>query len=213
MDVQNFDPINTVLDDKFFQIEYFNPSYLFEKGYNFFHTVLPYFFRGENLDGLKLILSLFALFFIIIITYTTVRMLEIRKKEHAHLKEEIAEYAHHQAERERKIKESNQYKNNRWAKVLAHVFSPTLSDWKLAIIEADSMLEDLLTQLNFKGENIGEKLKSADREKFKNLTAAWEVHTIRNKIAHEGLNFEISQKEAKRVIALYEQIFREFGFI
>lgn len=213
MDVQNFDPVNTVLNDKFFQVKYFDPSYLFEKIYNFFHTVTPYFFKGENIDGLKFVLSLFSLFFMIIISYTTIRILEIRKKEHEHLKEEIEEYAHHQAEREKKKQESGQPKNERWSRVLTHVFSPNPSDWKLAIIEADTMLEDLLTQLDFKGETIGDKLKSADREKFKSLTTAWEVHTVRNRIAHEGLDFVILQPEAKRIIALYEQIFRQYGFI
>ena len=159
-------------------------------------------------------MSLFVVFFVIIIAYATVRILEIRVKEHHHLKEEIEEYARHQAEKERKKQEEGgNHKNERWAKILAHVFSPNLNDWKLAIIEADSMLEELLNQLGFKGESLGDKLKSADRDKFKSLTSAWEVHTIRNRIAHEGLNFEISHQEAKRIITLYEQIFREFGFI
>ena len=58
-----------------------------------------------------------------------------------------------------------------------------------------------------------EKLKMANQDNFPSLTNAWEVHTIRNKIAHEGLSFELSQHEAKRIIALYEQIFRQYGFI
>lgn len=209
----NPDYINTALNDKFFTIKWFNPSYLFDKGYNFFHDVVPYFFTEENLNGFRFILSLLAVFFVSIISYTVIRIFEIRKKEHHHLQEEIKEYAHHQVEKQRKLQEGDQPKNERWQKVLAHVFSPSLSDWKLAIIEADSMLDSLLDQLGFRGDSIGDKLKLADREKFKNLISAWEVHTIRNRIAHEGLDFEISQKEAKRVITLYEQIFREFGFI
>jgi hypothetical protein len=75
------------------------------------------------------------------------------------------------------------------------------------------MLDTLLVNLNFKGENMGERLKNADRDKFKSLTQAWEVHNIRNKIAHEGTDFELSDREAKRVIAIYEGIFKEFGYI
>src|SRR3989338_7210346 len=87
------------------------------------------------------------------------------------------------------------------------------NDWKLAVIEADSMLFDLLTQMGFKGENMGDKLKEANQSNFRSLNLAWEVHNIRNKIAHEGSSFELSLHEAKRVIALYEQIFQEFGYI
>ena len=75
------------------------------------------------------------------------------------------------------------------------------------------MLEDLMKQLGFKGESLGDKLKSATQDKFHSLTSAWEVHTIRNRIAHEGAAFHLSQHEAKRVIAIYESIFREYGFI
>ena len=97
--------------------------------------------------------------------------------------------------------------------MLDYIFSQHASDWKLAIIEADSMLEGLLDQLGFKGESLGDKLKSATQDTFPQLTIAWEVHTVRNRIAHEGLSFELSQHEAKRVIALYEEIFHTYGFI
>jgi len=155
-----------------------------------------------------------GMFFLSIICYTAVRMLEIRRKEHKHLQHEIAEYAHHKAEYEKHLRENvGGSKNEHWSRVLNYLFSQHSSDWKLAIIEADSMLESLLDQLGFKGENLGDKLKMANQENFPKLTTAWEVHTIRNKIAHEGLAFELSQHEAKRVIALYEEIFHGYGYI
>ena len=75
------------------------------------------------------------------------------------------------------------------------------------------MLEDLTDQLNLEGDNLGERLKSVDKEKFKTLDDAWEAHLVRNKIAHEGTQFELSQHEANRIITLYENVFREFGHI
>ena len=65
-------------------------------------------------------------------------------------------------------------------------FSDTEADWKLSIIDADEMLFLLMDQLSFKGESLGDKLKAADRDKFRNLSTAWEIHTVRNRIAHEG---------------------------
>jgi len=146
--------------------------------------------------------------------YCAIRMIEIRMKEHKHLKHEIEEYAHHQAERaKKKIEDESVSKNEHWIKTIHYLFSEHPNDWKLAVIEADTMLDVLLGELGFKGESLGEKLKSATQDKFKDLTVAWEVHNIRNKIAHEGADFELSHHEAKRVIAIYEQIFRNFGFI
>ncbi|MBP7006837.1 MAG: hypothetical protein KBC44_03065 [Candidatus Pacebacteria bacterium] len=158
--------------------------------------------------------AVFSVFFIFLIAYCAVRMVEIRNKEHEHLHHEIEEYAHHMKEKAEKTKAGEGVsKNERWLKILDYVTSSVPSDWKLAVLEADSMLGTLLENMNFKGENLGERLKNADRDTFKSLTQAWEVHNIRNKIAHEGPNFDLSDREAKRVIALYEQIFREFGYI
>ena len=126
---------------------------------------------------------------------------------------EIKEYKEKHAEEERIKWEKTASTNDRWDAVLQYLFSSDAGNWRLSVLEADSMLEGLMNQLGFKGENLGEKLKGADQDKFKNLTAAWEVHIIRNKIAHEGSEFELSHHEAKRVIAIYEQIFRDYGYI
>ncbi len=127
---------------------------------------------------------------------------------------EIHEYAHHQAEREKKAKQGEEISTNpRWVTTVNYLFSNHESDWKLAIIEADSMLEQLMDQLGFKGDTLGDKLKGASLGNFRSLSTAWEVHTIRNRIAHEGVGFQLSNHEAKRVVTLYEGIFRQYGFI
>ncbi len=209
---------NPILENTFLASKWFNPDYLFNQAVIFFQHVGNFFHNfhvGSDLLNIYYgILFFLAIFFLALIAYTSIRILEIRHKEHKHLEHEIEEYAHHQAERERKKSISEEIsKNPRWIKTLNYLFSQHASDWKLAVIEADAMLDSLLIQLGFKGDNIGDKLKSATQDKFHNLTSAWEVHTIRNKIAHEGASFHLSQHEAKRVIALYEQIFREFGYI
>lgn len=166
---------------------------------------------SKVLNVIYILFSIFSTFLIFVITYSVIRIFEVRKREHHHLEEEIHEYIekHSHDKDADKIK----VKDKRWAQVFEYVISQNPGDWKLAILEADLMLEDLMEQLGFKGETLGEKLKGANRDNFKSLTSAWEVHIIRNKIAHEGSDFELSQHEAKRVISLYEEIFREFDFI
>ena len=171
---------------------------------------LPHFTVLGNI--LTVLLSIFSIYFIFLISYCVVRIFEIRKKEKEHQEHEIALYAKHQKNNNEHNVE-NTSKNLRWNKVLKLVFSTIPSDWKLAVIEADSLLDTFLSQMGFKGDNLGDKLKNSDRDKFPGLTLAWEVHNIRNKIAHEGSSFELPQREAKRVIAIYEIIFRGSGFI
>lgn len=211
--MENFN-LDNFFNNSFLNSQYLNPGYLFNQAAFYIKQFFSFVSSEQAVSIEKFILFVFALFFISLICYIAVRMFEIREKEKRHLHHEIEEYAHNKAEYEKRLHEEvGGSKNERWGKTLNYLFSQHSSDWKLAIIEADSMLEGLMDQLGFKGETLGDKLKSANQDNFPQLTPAWEVHTIRNRIAHEGLAFELSQHEAKRVIALYEQIFHGYGYI
>ncbi len=189
-------------------------EYGFYKFIRWVGDILPVIFSQGTWDIIKAVLSVISLFCISVIVYCSVRMFEIRKKEHDHLEMEIAEYAHHQKEREEAKRKAAQVSTNPdWVSVINHLSSVDPSRWKLSVIEADSMLDKLLDRLGYKGESLGEKLKAADPKHFWNLPAAWEAHAVRNRIAHEGSAFAISSRETKRIISLYEQVFEEFGFI
>ncbi len=101
----------------------------------------------------------------------------------------------------------------RWAKILTLSESSNQSDWRLAIIEADIILDDLLESLRLPGNTMGDKLKAIEPSDFLTLDAAWEAHKTRNMIAHQGSNFLLNQREVRRVISLYESVFREFELI
>jgi len=103
--------------------------------------------------------------------------------------------------------------NPMWQRILKNTDSINENDWRLAIIEADIMLGDLLEKMGLMGETIGDKLKVVERGDFKTVDNAWEAHKIRNQIAHEGGEFIINQHETKRVIALYQSVFEEFKLI
>src|SRR3989344_6752911 len=205
---------SNISGDSFLNSPYLDPSYLFERGVHYSQKIIGLIFTDRNASMAKTTLFILAMFFLTVICYVIVRMLEIRHKEHKHLHHEIKEYAKNKAEQEKRLREEiGGSKNPRWSKTLNYIFSQHSSDWKLSIIEADSIMESLLKDLGFKGETIGDRLKSANQETFPQLTTAWEVHTIRNRIAHEGLAFELSHHEAKRIIAVYEQIFHAYGYI
>jgi len=216
MDISQSLNLNTAPQNPLFNPTYLNLEYIFNQILNFFRSI---FGSGPNINGtssisfFQIFLFVFTIFFFFIISYCFIRILEIRKKEKEHLEHEIEEYAHHQAEKAKGVAEPGNFRNERWEHVLGYLSSPNQSDWKLAIMEADSMLEDLTDELELEGGNLGEKLKAADKEKFKTLNDAWEAHLVRNKIAHDGSQFEITQHEANRIVTLYENVFREFGHI
>ena len=101
----------------------------------------------------------------------------------------------------------------RWRKILAMTDSTNQNDWRQAIIESDIILDEILTKANYPGMDLGSKIRSATPADFQTVELAGEAHGIRNRIAHDGSNFLISQHEAKRVINLYRQVFEEFYYI
>ncbi len=105
------------------------------------------------------------------------------------------------------------YANPKWEQVERHASSPNQSEWRIAILEADILLYDMLSQMGYPGDSIGEMLKQADKSSFTTLDEAWKAHRIRNIIAHEGADYILTKEEADRAIRLYKKVFDEFYFI
>jgi hypothetical protein len=106
-----------------------------------------------------------------------------------------------------------QITNPKWIAIEKLMQSHNVSEWKVAILEADILLYDMLTQMGYEGDSIGEILKSVDKANFVTLDDAWKAHRIRNIIAHEGANYELSREEAERTIRLFKRVFDEFYFV
>ncbi len=104
-------------------------------------------------------------------------------------------------------------KSGRWDEIQLHTVSDNPNDWRLAIIEADILLEEALTNAGFVGMTIGDKLKTANSGSFVTLQDAWEAHKVRNEIAHAGTDFVLTRKLAQETILRYERVFREFDVI
>jgi hypothetical protein len=108
---------------------------------------------------------------------------------------------------------SQNTRSSRWNIVETHMGSDNPGEWKLAIMEADSILEELVKKLNYPGTTLGEMMKQIDKSDFNTLDDAWEAHKVRNYIAHQGSTFLLTKHQANRVIRLYERVFKEFEYI
>lgn len=101
--------------------------------------------------------------------------------------------------------------NNRLDEVIKHSASDEPSDWKLAIIEADIILDGLLKERGYAGNSLGERLRSITPAQLSSIDDAWEAHKVRNQIAHEGADFILTQRIANETINRYRRVFDEFG--
>ncbi len=101
----------------------------------------------------------------------------------------------------------------RWNRILDQVSSDSEQSWRLAILEADIMLNELLDVMGYRGETMADKMRTVDRANFNSIDLAWEAHKIRNKIAHAGSAHQLTARETRRVIALYEKVLKEARYI
>lgn len=136
-----------------------------------------------------------------VLIHSTVRMLDAKRREAPLYATQHAAVAETRRD------------HNRWNHIMTLIESPHENDWRQAIIEADIMLDDLLSQLGYHGIGVGEKLRAVDPSRFKTLQNAWEAHKIRNEIAHQGSAFPLTDHVAYRTIHNYEAVMREHGEI
>ncbi|MEK7579517.1 MAG: hypothetical protein AAB460_03245 [Patescibacteria group bacterium] len=104
-------------------------------------------------------------------------------------------------------------KNKKWERVEILISSENPGDWRVAILEADVMLDELITSMGYHGEALGDKMRAIEKSDFQTLDAAWEAHKVRNRIAHGGGDFVLTSREARRVVELYRAVFKEFQYI
>lgn len=101
---------------------------------------------------------------------------------------------------------------HQWQSVLRLATSANESDWRLAIIEADVILDMMTYIQGFQGETLGERLKNADPGFFKNVDFARKAHYVRNQIAHQP-DIKFTPREINQTIRMYEAAFNEFKYI
>jgi hypothetical protein len=100
-----------------------------------------------------------------------------------------------------------------WKELLALAMTTDPKQWKSAIVEADLMLGELLAELKYPGLNTAERMKGLPENAFSTVAVAWEAHRIKNFLSAGSSDFILTQREAFRVMKLYEQVFEEFGYL
>ena len=191
-----------VTNDNLYDPTFINIDYLFSRVLVFWDWIKA----TEPNSILVMFAYLIALFGITITIYAVVRLIEISNEEFSHLKHAIADATERQRARD-------SGKNTRWQHVEELMNTDDSGSWRLAIIEADSILEDALDARGITGDSIGEKLKNSTPGDLSSLQAAWDAHQTRNRIAHEGSEYDLTPRDARRAFQSYEIVLKELGFI
>lgn len=99
------------------------------------------------------------------------------------------------------------YFGNKWKNLQKGLSKP--ETWPMAIIQADSLLDEALRKRHFKGKTMGERLVSAQKT-LKDNDATWYAHKLRNKIVHE-VDVKLTQKDTQRALLGLRQALKDLG--
>ncbi|OGN04434.1 MAG: hypothetical protein A2831_01040 [Candidatus Yanofskybacteria bacterium RIFCSPHIGHO2_01_FULL_44_17] len=100
--------------------------------------------------------------------------------------------------------------DNRWQEIRRHVDSFVDAEWKLAIVEADKFVDDILKTAGFAGESMGERLMMIKPDQIANIQYLWDAHKIRNLLVHDA-NFRLTHQQALFAINAFESVLKELG--
>lgn len=204
--MQPVNGIQTLVDKPLFDPTYLNIEYVFNKLANIVQPAIAIITSPNTWNTIGIISASISIFALCLIIFSLVRMYEIQVFDADEIEHEIKHALAKQKERDRDL-------NPRWKYILTLNDSPNESDWRIAIIEADTLLEEALREKGLEGGTLSELLEEAKTSGYGNIQSAWDAHLIRNKIAHEGQNFPITQIECRRVIKLYQNVFEDLKVI
>lgn len=97
---------------------------------------------------------------------------------------------------------------SKWLKIEGSVLDDEASS-HLAILNADKLLDAALKARGFRGETMGERLKSA-RTSLSNNNAVWAAHKLRNQIAHES-DVAIKSKTVRYALQAFKKALKDLG--
>ncbi len=198
--------LQSALEKPLFTPNYLNVEYFFQKIVDYSQPVIAFITNPRTWSIAGIVSALLSITLLSIIIFCIIRMIEIQVYDKEEIEHEIHSALLKQKERDRSS-------NPRWEYVQTLVESPNESDWRVAIMEADSLLEESLQEKGISGNTVSELLEGAKESGYGSIQDAWDGHLIRNKIAHDGSDYPVSQVECRRVVKMYQNFFEELKII
>ncbi|OGZ02791.1 MAG: hypothetical protein A2430_00240 [Candidatus Liptonbacteria bacterium RIFOXYC1_FULL_36_8] len=99
-----------------------------------------------------------------------------------------------------------------WKQILNKIATQNKSDIKIALIEADKIMDEILKVSGFRGDSMAERLEQITPAQLSNIERIWRAHKLRNRLVHET-DYEMTESEARIAIDAYHKAFQEFGLL
>lgn len=94
--------------------------------------------------------------------------------------------------------------NRKWRRIQKRFEMGKEPESKLAIIEADTLLDGVLKEMGYAGQTLDERLDVLTLDVLANLEEVRKAHQIRSNIVHD-LSYHLDRETAKKVLNIYEK--------
>lgn len=101
----------------------------------------------------------------------------------------------------------------RWQKIERKIDEGGESNYRVAVIDCDKMIQDVLNDLGYSDDTWANTLAQA-KSKFSNsaFQGLWRAHKVRNRVVHDS-EHELNSMEAKSAIKKYRRALKELNVL
>ena len=172
--------------------------------YNFFGIKdFIYFISSSQIQDMlfpvKLVFGFFSMFFLVGVIYFMFNSSWLQYK----FLEDVSEFFSWQSYGSRQI-------SKRWSKIKKRIESGSESEYKLAVIEADDFLNEVLEKHGYEGKNFQETLDKAAKFIMPIIDDVLAAHEVRNSIVYDP-NYKLDTEQAKKILSAYQSAIDSIG--
>ena len=172
--------------------------------YNFFGIKdFVYYISSSQIQDIlfpvRVVFLFFAVFFLLFVIYFMLNSSWLQYK----FLEDVTEFFSWQAYGLRQMA-------RQWGKIMKRTESGAESDYKLAIIDADDLLAEVLDDRGYDGKNIEESIQKAGKLIAPILDDVLKAHELRNSIVYNP-DYKLTADEAKKALTAYESAVNNIG--
>lgn len=99
-----------------------------------------------------------------------------------------------------------------WSHIRDLANSSNPSDWNMAVLRADALLDDVLRHMGYEGVSMADRLKIVDPARLKSIDRVWSGHRLRNMIAHDPTE-QHTKETIIHALRSYEQAMKELDMM
>ncbi len=99
-----------------------------------------------------------------------------------------------------------------WKQIQKRLKTKETDQLKLAILEADRILNEILKMAGYPGKNLDERLEQINSAQISNIEELRQAHKLKNRLISEP-DFIITPNETEIIIEIYKKAFQELNLI